>query len=148
GIPDLAFHLVGFTGDGRYYQQCRRFAEENGLSNVTFHPDAPFEEMRALLQSSRYFLHTLVNEPFGLTAVQAVAAGCIPIVHDSGGQCETVPIPDLRYQALAEVPAMIEQLEAADRDGLRRRLQQHAAEHFDESVFKGKMSEVLALQTP
>lgn len=147
GIPGLAFHLVGFTGDGRYYRQCRRFAEENGLPNVRFHPDAPFAEMRGLLQSSRYFLHTLVNEPFGITAVQAIAAGCIPIVHDSGGQRETVPETALRYQTLDEVPAMIERLEAldaADLDELGHRLRQHVYRHFDESIFKRKISEVLS----
>jgi len=102
--------------------------------------------MRALLQESRYFLHTVVNEPFGLTAVQAMAAGCLPIVHDSGGQRETVPNPRLRYRTLDEAPDMIRFLEALDTttfESLTTQLQQHVALSYDEAIFHRKMRDIL-----
>ena len=146
-LPRFPFHIVGFANDNPYYRQCHRYVEKHRLTNVHLHPDAPFAEMLSLLQSARYFLHTLINEPFGITAVQAIAAGCLPIVHDSGGQRETVPLPELRYRDLAEVPAILDRLERmgeAARRSLVRQLQEHAAANFDESVFARRMQAILA----
>jgi len=145
-LPHLSFHIIGFANNNAYYQQCHRYVESHQLHNVHLHPDAPFDEMLSHLQSARYFLHTLVNEPFGITAVQAIAAGCLPIVHDSGGQRETVIVPELRYQDLEEVPEIIERLEAldeADVESLTSHLQQHAASRFDAQVFHRQMRDIL-----
>lgn len=145
-MPDTPFHIVGFAKNNRYFQQCADYVQTRGLTNVHLHPDAPFAEMIALLQSARYFLHTMINEPFGLTAVQAVAAGCLPIVHDSGGQRETVPLPELRYQSLDEIPAMLERLDAmpaSEIESMLTRLQNHARQHFDEAVFHKQMRDIL-----
>jgi len=145
-LPRFPFHIIGFANDNPYYRQCHRYVREHRLTNVHLHPDAPFAEMLSLLQGARYFLHTLINEPFGITAVQAIAAGCLPIVHDSGGQRETVPEPTLRYRTLSEVPAILDRLERmgeAARRALVRQLQEHAAANFDESVFARRMQTIL-----
>jgi glycosyltransferase involved in cell wall biosynthesis len=144
-LPDFPFHIVGFANNNPYYRLCHQYVKEHQLSNVQLHPDAPFEHMVSLLKESKYFLHTLINEPFGLTAVQAIAAGCLPIVHDSGGQRETVIKPELRYQDLREVPAIIRNLEALDKtdvDLLTGNLQGHI-ERFDGAVFRHKMRNIL-----
>ncbi len=145
-MPDLDFHLVGFVGHAPYFEACQQFVQRHALHNVHLHPDAPFEKMVSLMQEARYFLHTTVNEPFGLTCVQAMAAGCIPLVHDSGGQRETVPEPTLRYTELSEVPALVQQLEEQGDEALttlRHRLQQHIRQ-FETSVFHERMGPLLA----
>ena len=68
------------------------------LTNVHLVPDASEEERDKLLSSSTFFLHSLRSEPFGITTVQGIAAGCIPIVHNSGGQIEIVEDELLRYE--------------------------------------------------
>jgi len=146
-LPHLPFHIVGFANNSPYYQQCRRYVEEHRLGNVHLHPDAPFEEMLSLLQGSKYFLHSLINEPFGITAVQAIAAGCLPIVHDSGGQREIVPISELRYRDLSQVPAILDRLESLDQAAvasLRAELQHHVASNFDADIFARRMGAILA----
>lgn len=146
-LPDIPFHIAGFTGDIAYYRRCKLYLEEHGLGNVHLYPDAPFEQVVSLLQGSRFFLHSLVNEPFGITAVQAIAAGCLPIVHDSGGQREVVPEPRLRYQDLSEVSDLLRHLEgmdAAEQEALVHRLQEHVTSNFDVPVFHRKMKSVLA----
>lgn len=145
-LPDVPFHMAGFVNAPAYYQQCEDYMTSRELSNVHLHPNIPFEAMIALLQSSKYFLHTMINEPFGLTAVQAIAAGCVPLVHDSGGQKETIPIPELRYQSLDEVPAMLERLEsmpASEIDAIVQKLQGHVRTRFDETVFHQQMRDIL-----
>jgi glycosyltransferase involved in cell wall biosynthesis len=146
-LPDIPFHIIGFAKNVDYYRACERYVEAHQLSNVYLYPDAPFSDMLKLLQGSKYFLHTLINEPFGITAVQAMAAGCVPIVHDSGGQRETVPEPTLRYKNLEQVPDILAGLESqsvAQLDALSRRLQQYALAQFDTKVFKSRMGAVLA----
>jgi len=65
------------------------------------------ENVRNLLWSSKAYLHTGENEPFGITIVEAMASGCIPIVHNSGGPKEIVP-EDLRYTTVEEAAVKIE----------------------------------------
>lgn len=145
-LPNTLFRIVGFVSDSDYYESCAQYVIANGLRNVDLFPDAPFEQMVTILQSSKYFLHTLINEPFGLTAVEAIAAGCLPIVHDSGGSRETVPVPELRYQHLDQVPAIIASLESmdeAERRQLLGSLQEHVTSHFDASLFHRRMRDLL-----
>lgn len=144
--PDVHFHLVGFAHNPAYVETCQAYIQSHGLANVHLHLDAPFDEMIALMHQSKYFLHTMINEPFGLTAVQAIAAGCVPLVHDSGGQREVVPLPQLRYQSLDDVPSILETLEAlpaSDIDAMVRELQAHAHAHYDEAVFHQQMHDIL-----
>jgi glycosyltransferase involved in cell wall biosynthesis len=144
-IPDVPFHLAGFAAGSAYYEACHRYVQQHDLRNVHLYPDAPFDTIVGLLQSTTCFLHTLVNEPFGITAVQAMAAGCLPVVHDSGGQRETVVLPEWRYQALEEVPGLIQRLHAMD-DTERARVSEKLQEHiqqFDEATFHQRIRELL-----
>jgi glycosyltransferase involved in cell wall biosynthesis len=137
-MPPIPFHIIGFVSNEKYFLECQHYIEANDLDHVHLHPNASFGEMLELLQSSRFFLHSLINEEFGITAVQAMAAGCIPVVHDSGGQRETVPEALLRYNDLGEVPQLLYYLEdmgVTGRQELIAKLQNHILAHFDESVF-------------
>jgi glycosyltransferase involved in cell wall biosynthesis len=145
-LPHIPFHIVGFVGNQRYYQQCVDYVENHHLNNVMLHPDMAFQDMISLLQQSRYFLHTLINEPFGLTAVQAIAAGCIPIVHDSGGQREVVIEPRLRYSEMEDIPEILAYLEGqstAWTSKLTTRLQAHIRASFHQAVFYQRMKPIL-----
>lgn len=144
--PHIPFHIVGFVSNQKYFDMCRQYVRERKWRHVHLHPNASFDEMLGLLQNSRYFLHTLVNEEFGITAVQAIAAGCIPIVHDSGGQRETVPEASLRYQSLDQVPHILSNLHGMDESTqgeLIGRLQAHAFAHFDQRIFVEKTVAIL-----
>jgi glycosyltransferase involved in cell wall biosynthesis len=145
-LPGVDFHLIGFVTDQAYFERCRDYVRDRRLTNVHLHPNLDQEQMIGLLNSTKYFLHTLVDEPFGITAVEAITAGCIPIVHNSGGQKETVPIAALRYASLDEVPGIINNLELKDAqevNDLISFLQSHARENFNEHKFLDKMSLLL-----
>lgn len=142
-MPEMDFNLIGFVTEPAYFERCREYVEKHNLTNVHLHPNLDYKRMVELLNSSRYFLHTLVDEPFGITAVESIAAGCIPIVHNSGGQKETVPITGLRYDSFDEVPGIINDLESKgpqEADDIILFLQSHARENFDEHRFLEKMS--------
>ena len=44
----------------------------------------PFSELRSLLGNAVAGLHTMVDEHFGIVVVEYMAAGVIPIAHNSG----------------------------------------------------------------
>ena len=137
-LPELPFHIMGFAGNGSYLATCRTELGQAAAPNVTLWPDMAFDRVQATLGQSRYFLHTLVDEPFGLTAVEAIAAGCLPVVHDSGGQRETVPVEELRYRSFAEIPETFRALEGrtdAERSEIVNRLQHHARTEFSAAAF-------------
>jgi glycosyltransferase involved in cell wall biosynthesis len=145
-LPAMPFHIFGFASQKDYYQLCHDYVQERRLGHVHLHPDAPYERMQVQLTTAKFFLHTIVKEPFGITTIQAIAAGCIPIVHDSGGSRETVPIPELRFQHLDQVPAIIafvEGMDEAERLQLVGSLQDHVTSHFDASIFHRRMRDLL-----
>jgi glycosyltransferase involved in cell wall biosynthesis len=145
-LPDFDFHIFGFSGSSNYLERCRDYIKVNQIDNVHLHPDASFSEIVECLQRAKYFLHTLVNEPFGLTAVQAMAAGCIPVVHDSGGQVEAVPVDILRYSKFEEASGIFHHLDSLARkdiDLIRNQLQSHVRSQYGEPIFDNKIKNEL-----
>jgi glycosyltransferase involved in cell wall biosynthesis len=95
-------HLAGavYEGSTRYamYDKCVRLAE--GLA-VKFYPNAPRAEVGRLYAQSTCYWHGAglgadpATEPekfehFGITVVEAMAAGCLPLVLACGGPTEIV----------------------------------------------------------
>lgn len=96
-LPDWQFTIMGFVNEPKYFAQCEDLVQRLGLQNVTLLRDVSTQERQKALQSASFFLHNLRNEPFGITTVQGIASGCLPIVHNSGGQREIVPFEDQRF---------------------------------------------------
>ncbi len=87
--PDAHLHVVGSPGEPHYYQRIlgriRRHTDW-----ITLHLDMPPDALRQLLASSRYGLHAMPNEHFGMAPAEMATAGCIVWVRDDGGQTEIV----------------------------------------------------------
>jgi glycosyltransferase involved in cell wall biosynthesis len=147
-LPEFELHLVGFVASQKYYKKCELLAKD--MKNVHLHPNASFAEMTKILHESRYFLHSLVDEPFGITAVQAIAAGCMPVVHDSGGQREVVPYTRLRYQHMDEVPGLMAALELEKDHSFNMLLNDllaHIKNNFNENIFHDRITQLLKIYT-
>ena len=88
------------------------------------------------------------EEPFGITTVQGIGAGCIPIVHNSGGQKEVVPFEELRYENEDAIPELVRALEKSDRiEELRDTLQKHITA-FDSASFRDQFKSLLEQKLP
>jgi glycosyltransferase involved in cell wall biosynthesis len=134
-LPDVAFYIVGTVRSAAYYRRCREVADN--LPNVHLVADAPWPAVQSLLAACKVFLHSKHNEHFGISTAEAIAAGCLPVVHDSGGQRELVPFAALRYRTVAEAkeslsraldgncdelaPALRARLHTFSKDAFRRR---------------------------
>ncbi len=107
-LINFNFFIVGFAKQGdSYLEECRNYIKANNVENVQIIPNALVQERDEILRNSSYFLHLLEDEPFGISTVQAIEFGCIPIVPNSGGQIEIVTEERLRFNSLDEIPSIL-----------------------------------------
>jgi alpha-1,2-mannosyltransferase len=65
-----------------------------GLEDVvTVKTNIASSELRQWLSKARAGIHTMANEHFGISVVELMAAGVIPVVHDSGGPRKDIVVP-------------------------------------------------------
>ena len=102
-----------------------------------FHVNAAEEELDALLGGARAYLHAR-PESFGIAVVEAIAAGCVPVVPDNSAHPETVPFAELRYRTEAEAAEIMRGALGGRFDGLLPALQGHV-ERFSEEAFQEAM---------
>jgi alpha-1,2-mannosyltransferase len=74
---------------------------------VELMPNISRARLRDIARESKVCLHTGVDEPFGISILEAMASGCIPVVPNSGGPKEFVP-RQLRYENVEEAAFLIE----------------------------------------
>lgn len=144
-LPELQFNIIGFVSDTSrqdYYQTCERYVAKKQITNVTLYPNLTSKEIKIKLQQSKFFLHNLRNEPFGISTVEAIAAGCIPLVHNSGGQKEIVPFEQLLFEDKNEAVKKLTNLQNQNLGSISRKLQ-NIVSQYDASIFRKKMKRIL-----
>lgn len=158
GLAGWELHLAGGTLPdaihANYLAELRRMAE--GYP-ITLHPDLAGERLIRLYGESALYWHAagygesetrdpIKFEHFGITTVEAMAAGCVPIVLGQGGQRELIEPGQDGYlwytsdELLRHTRALIEQPE--------RRVQmaaaaQQSSRRFDRSHFHARLAETL-----
>ena len=96
-LQDWSLHLVGGAGEGDklYVEELKKLAK--GL-NIFIHPNLPFNELKKIYGQSSIYWHAAgfgeldptKMEHFGITTVEAMAGGAVPVVINKGGQVEIV----------------------------------------------------------
>ena len=79
-----------------YYFYLKHLVDHYDLRDyVTFEVNVSFSRLLNLMRESKVYFHPLLGEPFGISTVEAMSAGLIPVVPNIGGHTEFVP---LKYQ--------------------------------------------------
>jgi glycosyltransferase involved in cell wall biosynthesis len=79
-----------------YYFYLKHLVDYYDLADyVTFEVNVSFSRLLNLMRESKVYFHSLLGEPFGISTVEAMSAGLIPVVPNIGGHTEFVP---LKYQ--------------------------------------------------
>jgi len=140
--PEMRCVIMGGTSQAQrwYLKQLQQRVCSCHLENLEIIVDPCNERVKREMQRARYYIFPGVNEHFGMTTVEAIAAGALPVVHDSGGQREIVRNPLLRFRGDAVVAKLKElskmsfpRLEALREDEMI------GARRFSEEVFISKM---------
>jgi glycosyltransferase involved in cell wall biosynthesis len=130
---DIPLTMIGGARDQLEIETVKSLQVAKG-NNVKILANQPIENLRQLLWSSKVFLHTAESEPFGLSIVEAIAAGNIPVIRRLGGAAEIVPFSELTFTSPEEAREIVEKALVGDYDHYVPRLLEHIAK-FDESVF-------------
>jgi glycosyltransferase involved in cell wall biosynthesis len=90
--------IVGSLSPDRldYYSSLLTMVRDYKLTDyVKFQVNVTFQELMTNMRESKVYLHPLPSEPFGISTVEAMSSGLIPVVPEIGGHTEFVP---LKYQ--------------------------------------------------
>jgi glycosyltransferase involved in cell wall biosynthesis len=107
---------------------------------VVLHGPVYGEDKTAFLAQFRYALHTRADEPFGITLVELMKAGCIPFAPNSCGSAEILNHPAVLYasedQAVAKIRELFSDpgLSQSVRASLKQRADYFSTATFSESV--------------
>ena len=163
GLRGWELHLAGsrhhLPRDVAYYDSL--VAAAAGLP-VVFHPDLPQAELEALQRRAAIFWHAagagidLDRHPqwaehFGISTVEAMANGAVPVVLNAGGQAEIVRDghDGFTWNGIDDLVART--LEVASDEALRQRLASAArvrALDFSPEAFAGRVRDLVDRMRP
>lgn len=116
---DTTLHVVGAVEPGEHHAAFLKALQEKAHEYpVKFHVDVDNETVVKLYAQSKIYWHATgfevddlahpeLTEHFGMTPIEAMAWGCIPIVVPKGGLTETIEpeVSGLTYQTIPELIA-------------------------------------------
>ena len=80
------------SADIAYFSYLNNLVNQHGLEDfVKFEVNINFNRLLALMQKAKVYFHPMPGEPFGISTVEAMSAGLIPVVPFIGGHTEFVP---------------------------------------------------------
>lgn len=153
GLRGWEYHIVGSAADDPESRaMIGRLREANNRYDVHFHLNEPFDAMIGLYNEATVFWHGAgygVDETknpenvehFGMTTVEAMSAGCIPVVVDRGGQKEIVTdgVNGFLWDSVEELIARTSRVMEGeiDRDKLRSEARKRYGDYSYQAFEKG-----------
>ena len=103
--------------DYKYVQFLEKMILDHGLQNYVKLVLGPsFGRLLNFMKESKLYFHPLAGEPFGISIVEAMASGLIPIVPAIGGSTEFVP-SEYQYHSIQEAANIISPVLNETNDG-------------------------------
>jgi len=126
-------------GNAKYEKQLSDYTKlkNKAKNNVNFYLNIATDELERLLASAKVYFHTS-EETFGISVIEAMASGCIPIVPNNSAHIETVPYEELRFNNLDDAVEKIQSAINGKYDALKPKLKEHINQ-FSEEKFQEKM---------
>lgn len=152
-VSEATFLIIG-SSSGRFkegFNELNMAIERMNLrSKVSILINEPLSKLVETLSRAKILLHTQPLESFGMVIVEAMAAGCIPIVPKSGGPWNDIldqrqGVYGFAYRDVNEAIKIIRSL--LNNEDLRREIAKRAKVHallFDKSVFEEKILSIIS----
>ena len=105
---DLKFKIAGYIKDDAYGRQLRQLAAARPWIQLL----GPVygKDKESLLSSAKWAVHARCGEEFGISVVEYLKHGLIPIVPNAGGAAEVVAHSMLQYGGVDEAAQKLSQL--------------------------------------
>ncbi len=119
-----------------YYDLLDSKIKKMNSSNIVLLKNIPRKNLITHLLESKVYFHAS-PETFGLTIVESIAAGCIPIVPNNSAHLETIPFSELRYEPndINDAQEKIKQALSGNFDELMTPLR-NSIQKYDKEQFK------------
>ena len=152
GLTNWTFNIVGQVQNQVYFEELYRMADKYPIK---FHIGISFEKLQKLYSESMIYWHmtgiTMPNEVgaqehFGITIVEAMASGCVPICLGTGGvkeiidDCSEGILVNDTEELNQETIALInnpKQIKEISRNAIER------SKDFDEEITKKKFYSII-----
>jgi glycosyltransferase involved in cell wall biosynthesis len=130
-----------------YYSELKQMVLNLGLTDyVKFEINASLDKLLSNMRESRVYFHPMVGEHFGISALEAMAAGLITVVPNEGGIAEFVP-PKYQYTTIEQAAKIIIDLfnclPKIERVGISTEIDKFSDSHYIEG-FQAMINELLA----
>lgn len=133
-FPKIQFNISGNSKrNPTYFQELKK--EASKVNNVNLCPDLSFDKLKDKLIHSDVFLSSGTEDPFSMALIEGIAAGCIPLIKNSGGITEIVPFEELKYKdkedAVKKLNAILS-LSDKEKNILRKAMQSYVKQFGEE----------------
>jgi glycosyltransferase involved in cell wall biosynthesis len=153
-LRDLKNYKLVFAGSSHRHSfsdyVIKRIKEEaeryNVRDRVEILIDVSREDLRRILCKASFYVHPPFAEHFGISIVEAMSAGCVPIVYrDGGGWTDIVSKIDERlgYVNVDDILRIIHWVEAENMFNYLSSLSKIHAERFSYEKFRDKLLEMV-----
>jgi alpha-1,2-mannosyltransferase len=131
-----------------YLLKLKKFINQLGLEKrVRLFVDCPFDLLQETLAKAKLYVHCMPSEFFGISIVEAMAAGCIPLVHRSGGPYIDIIDYDKYGFSFNDVPELSDKINVLlENDALRKEHVEKLrvrAKMFSKDVFKKNVTKII-----
>jgi glycosyltransferase involved in cell wall biosynthesis len=141
-------YVMGLKGSSAYFKALKALVKKLGIEKTTtFLVNASPEIVRVRLGRAKIFIHSCRKEPFGISVVEAMAAGCVPIVYQDWGPW--IDIIDkgtygIGFKTLDDLAESIDGV-ISDQKKFEKmsEIARNRAEYFNEERFRTKIGEIL-----
>jgi len=90
-VEEAEFRVIGHVHDSDYHRELLQAVEAMGVEDrVRFETGLDRGGLLRSIVKAKVYLHTMPYEHFGISPVEAMAAGLVPVVHRSGGPYQDV----------------------------------------------------------
>ena len=94
------YNIIGNTktkSNILYYEKLKSKIKKENLKKVNLLKNISRNELVNTLNKAKVYFHPS-SETFGITVIESISAGSIPIVPNDSAHLETVPFSELRYE--------------------------------------------------
>ncbi|MGC1709146.1 MAG: glycosyltransferase family 4 protein [Nitrosotalea sp.] len=137
---DLSYELIGVAklkSQIKLYNYLSNSVKNS--KNILLRSNISSEDIEQSLGYSKVYFHPS-KETFGISVIEAISAGCIPIVPNDSAFVETVPFDVLRFKGKEDAIAKLKDAMDGKYDHLRPILRKHiekfSIENFQNSMLK------------
>jgi glycosyltransferase involved in cell wall biosynthesis len=99
---------VNYGRDLNYYYYLKQLVMDYDLTDfVKFEINISLDRLLSFMRKAKVYFHTRAGEHFGISIAEAMSAGLIPVVPDTGGHTEFVP-RKYQFSTLEEAAEIVE----------------------------------------